>query len=110
MGLPGFSHNFSRSALYYLTFFCFTGYILVVGCLSFTVCYKHGPLVEERSVSLLAWTLRLLSLLLIYAGVTGPQFAYTAMLLLLSARNLRHLLQAFSYVRWCVSFFFFLPS
>ncbi|XP_047629030.1 nuclear envelope integral membrane protein 2 isoform X2 [Phacochoerus africanus] len=76
------------------------GYILVVGCLSFTVCYKHGPLVEERSVSLLAWTLRLLSLLLIYAGVTGPQFAYTAMLLLLSARNLCHLLQAFSYVRW----------
>uniref|UniRef100_A0A8C3VUD2 Uncharacterized protein n=1 Tax=Catagonus wagneri TaxID=51154 RepID=A0A8C3VUD2_9CETA len=48
---------------------------------------------------LLAWTLRLLSLLLVYAGITGSQFAYTAMLLLLSARKLHSLLKAFSYVR-----------
>ncbi|XP_057602769.1 nuclear envelope integral membrane protein 2 isoform X2 [Hippopotamus amphibius kiboko] len=75
------------------------GYVLIVGCLSFTVCYKHGPLVEERSVALLAWTLRLLSLLLVYAGVAEPQFAYTAVLLILSSRNLRYPLRALAYVR-----------
>lgn len=86
-------------------FFCFfTGYVLMVGFVSFAVCYKHGPLVDERSVNLLAWTLRLLALVLIYCGVTVPQCSYAAMVLILSFRSLRYPLKAFSYVRWCVSF------
>ena len=34
-----------------------TGYILSVGCVSFAVCYKHGPLVEEMTPrsSVLVW-------------------------------------------------------
>nr|XP_031533893.1 nuclear envelope integral membrane protein 2 [Vicugna pacos] len=75
------------------------GYILIVGCLSFTVCYKHGPLVEKRSRNLLMWTLRLLALLLVYAGVTAPRFACTVMVLLLSSGNLRYPLKAFGYMR-----------
>ncbi|XP_022365950.1 nuclear envelope integral membrane protein 2 isoform X2 [Enhydra lutris kenyoni] len=80
------------------------GYVLMVGFVSFAVCYKHGPLVNERSVNLLAWTLRLLSLVLIYCGVTVPQCSYAVMVLILSFRSLRYPLKAFSYVRWCVSF------
>ncbi|XP_060158124.1 nuclear envelope integral membrane protein 2 isoform X2 [Globicephala melas] len=76
------------------------GYVLIVGCLSFTVCYKHGPLVEERSVTLLAWALQLLSLLLVYAGVAIPQFAYAVMLLTLSSKILHYPLRALAYVRW----------
>ncbi|KAM9670096.1 nuclear envelope integral membrane protein 2 isoform 1-T1 [Dama dama] len=68
------------------------GYVLTLGCVSFAVCYKHGPLVEERSVVLLAWLLRLLSLLLVYAGVSAPQFAYTAALLLILSSGSRHYL------------------
>ncbi|XP_061288665.1 nuclear envelope integral membrane protein 2 [Bos javanicus] len=68
--------------LWYEGRICVLGYILTVGCVSFAVCYKHGPLVEERSVVLLAWLLRLLSLLLVYMGVSAPQFACTAALLL----------------------------
>lgn len=84
----------------------FTGYVLIVGFLSFAVCYKHGPLVDERSVNLLTWTLQLLSLLLIYYGVTVPQFAYAVMILILLSRNLYYPMKAFSYMRWYVSFLF----
>ncbi|XP_012917329.1 nuclear envelope integral membrane protein 2 isoform X5 [Mustela putorius furo] len=75
------------------------GYVLMVGFVSFAVCYKHGPLVDERSVNLLAWTLRLLALVLIYCGVTVPQCSYAVMVLILSFRSLRYPLKAFSYVR-----------
>ncbi|KAB1278497.1 Nuclear envelope integral membrane protein 2 [Camelus dromedarius] len=78
------------------------GYILIVGCLSFTVCYKHGPLVEKRSRNLLMWTLRLLALLLVYAGVTAPRFACMVMVLL-SSGNLRYPLKAFGYMSHGVS-------
>uniref|UniRef100_A0A5F4W360 Nuclear envelope integral membrane protein 2 n=1 Tax=Callithrix jacchus TaxID=9483 RepID=A0A5F4W360_CALJA len=76
------------------------GYVLIVGFFSFVVCYKHGPLSDDRSRSLLMWTLRLLSLLLVYAGVAMPQFAYAAIILLLSSRSLHYPLRAFSYMRW----------
>ncbi|XP_007104495.2 nuclear envelope integral membrane protein 2 isoform X4 [Physeter macrocephalus] len=75
------------------------GYVLIVGCLSFTVCYKHGPLLEERSVTLLAWMLQLLSLLLVYAGVAIPQFASAATLLILSSKILHYPLRALACVR-----------
>ncbi|XP_066089240.1 nuclear envelope integral membrane protein 2 isoform X4 [Saccopteryx bilineata] len=76
------------------------GYVLIVGFLSFAVCYKHGPLVSERSVRLLAWTLRLLSLCLIYAGATVPQLAYAVMVLILLSRCLLYPVKAVSYL-WC---------
>ncbi|XP_034863413.1 nuclear envelope integral membrane protein 2 isoform X3 [Mirounga angustirostris] len=76
------------------------GYVLTVGFLSFALCYKHGPLVDERNVNLLTWTLRLLALLLIYCGVTVPQYSYALMILILSSRSLHYPLKAFSYMRW----------
>ncbi|XP_073927382.1 nuclear envelope integral membrane protein 2 isoform X2 [Castor canadensis] len=76
------------------------GYVLVVGFFSFAACYKHGPLVDDRSRSLLTWVLWFLSLVLIYAGVAMPQFAYAVMILLMSSRSLSYPLKAFSYMRW----------
>ncbi|XP_039090666.1 nuclear envelope integral membrane protein 2 isoform X2 [Hyaena hyaena] len=76
------------------------GYVSVVGSLSFAVCYKHGPLVDERSVTLLTWTLRLLALVLIYCGVTVPQGSYAALILILASRSLCYPLKAFTYMRW----------
>ncbi|KAL2774849.1 nuclear envelope integral membrane protein 2 precursor, partial [Daubentonia madagascariensis] len=76
------------------------GYVLIVGFFSFAACYKHGPLVDNRSRCLLTWTLRLLSLALVYAGVAVPQFAYAAVTLLVSSWSLRYPLKAFTYVRW----------
>uniref|UniRef100_A0A8D2ALS7 Nuclear envelope integral membrane protein 2 n=1 Tax=Sciurus vulgaris TaxID=55149 RepID=A0A8D2ALS7_SCIVU len=82
------------------------GYVLVVGFFSFVACYKHGPLVDEKSRSLLMWTLRLSSLVLIYAGVAAPQFAYAVMILLMSSQSLRYLLKTLSYVKWKMKLWF----
>ncbi|XP_063551472.1 nuclear envelope integral membrane protein 2 isoform X2 [Gorilla gorilla gorilla] len=76
------------------------GYVLIVGFFSFVVCYKHGPLADDRSRSLLMWMLRLLSLVLVYAGVAVPQFAYAAIILLMSSWSLHYPLRACSYMRW----------
>nr|KAF6450747.1 nuclear envelope integral membrane protein 2 [Molossus molossus] len=76
------------------------GYVLIVGFYSFAVCYKHGPLVDERSIRLLTWTLQLLSLFLIYCGATVPQFTYAVMVLILSSRGLHYPARAFRYMRW----------
>ncbi|XP_072875979.1 nuclear envelope integral membrane protein 2 isoform X2 [Chlorocebus sabaeus] len=82
------------------------GYVLIVGFFSFVVCYKHGPLTDDRSRSLLMWTLRLLSLVLVYAGVAVPQFAYAAIILLMSSWSLHYPLRAFSYMRWKIQQWF----
>ncbi|ERE85765.1 nuclear envelope integral membrane protein 2 [Cricetulus griseus] len=76
------------------------GYILVVGLCSFAACYRHGPLADEWSRGLLMWTLRFLSLVLVYTGVAVPLFAYAVMVLLLFSWSLRYPLRAFSYLRW----------
>ncbi|KAM5280147.1 nuclear envelope integral membrane protein 2 [Ctenodactylus gundi] len=78
------------------------GYVFVVGFLSFAACYKHGPLVDAQSRSLLKWTLQCLSLVLIYVGVAVPQLSYTVMVLLLSCQSLHYPLKALSYMRWRV--------
>ncbi|KAM7316229.1 hypothetical protein ACRRTK_024909 [Alexandromys fortis] len=76
------------------------GYFLVVGLCSFGACYWHGPLTSEWSRGLLMWTLRFLSLVLLYMGAAVPQFAYAIMVLLLFSRNLRYPLRALSYLWW----------
>nr|XP_005573813.1 PREDICTED: nuclear envelope integral membrane protein 2 isoform X2 [Macaca fascicularis] len=61
---------------------------------------------DDRSRSLLMWTLRLLSLVLVYAGVAVPQFAYAAIILLMSSWSLHYPLRAFSYMRWKIKQWF----
>ncbi|XP_063115518.1 nuclear envelope integral membrane protein 2 isoform X2 [Cavia porcellus] len=82
------------------------GYVLVVGFLSFAICYKHGPLKNARSKMLLLWTLRLLSLLLIYVGMAVPQLAYTVMLLLVCSPGLPYIWKTLSYFRRTVKQWF----
>ncbi|XP_007494589.2 nuclear envelope integral membrane protein 2 isoform X2 [Monodelphis domestica] len=74
------------------------GYILIVGSLSFAACYKHGPLVQERSINLFKWMLQLLSLVIIYLGVTTVQVAYAVIVLLISSQGLHYPFRAFCYV------------
>ncbi|XP_036601452.1 nuclear envelope integral membrane protein 2 [Trichosurus vulpecula] len=74
------------------------GYILTTGSISFGACYRHGPLVNEGSINLLMWTLRLLSLVMIYFGVTTAQVAYAVIVLLISSQGLQYPFRAFSCV------------
>ncbi|XP_075055510.1 nuclear envelope integral membrane protein 1 [Mixophyes fleayi] len=45
------------------------GYLCIVGFFSFAICYKYGPLENERSINLLNWGLQLSGLLLMYVGI-----------------------------------------
>lgn len=71
-------------------FVCFVGYTAVVGFVSFAVCYRHGPLVEERSINVLSWTLQIFGMLLIYAGIQVQQVALAIMVAAFCAKNLEY--------------------
>ncbi|XP_030052518.1 nuclear envelope integral membrane protein 1 isoform X2 [Microcaecilia unicolor] len=57
------------------------GYVSLMGILSFAVCYRYGPLENERSINLLYWALQLIGLLLMYAGIQVRQAALTLILI-----------------------------
>ncbi|TSP79461.1 Nuclear envelope integral membrane protein 1 [Bagarius yarrelli] len=66
------------------------GYTAVVGFVSFAVCYRHGPLVEERSINILSWTLQIFGMLLIYSGTQVQQVALAIMVAAFCAKNLEY--------------------
>ena len=71
-------------------FFFFTGYVVLVGFISFAVCYRYGPLVDEKSVNILSWTLQLLGLLLVYLGIQIQQVAFALIVAALITKNLEY--------------------
>ncbi|XP_015471129.1 nuclear envelope integral membrane protein 1 [Parus major] len=64
------------------------GYLLLVGLLSFAVCYRYGPLENERSINLLSWALQLLGLLLMYSGIQIHPIALGLVLIAVCTKNL----------------------
>ncbi|XP_054638168.1 nuclear envelope integral membrane protein 1 isoform X1 [Dunckerocampus dactyliophorus] len=66
------------------------GYVGVVGFISFAVCYRYGPLVDEKSVNILSWTLQLFGLLFIYLGIQIQQVAFAIIVAALLAKNLEY--------------------
>ncbi|RLV85343.1 hypothetical protein DV515_00016059 [Chloebia gouldiae] len=69
------------------------GYLLFVGLLSFAVCYRYGPLENERSINLLSWALQLLGLLLMYSGIQIHPIALGLVLIAVCTKNLDYPLQ-----------------
>lgn len=72
---------------------CPTGYLLFVGLLSFAVCYRYGPLENERSINLLSWALQLLGLLMMYSGIQIHPIALGLVLVAVCTKNLDYPLQ-----------------
>ncbi|KAG8513977.1 Nuclear envelope integral membrane protein 1 [Galemys pyrenaicus] len=68
-------------------------YILAVGFVSFAVCYKYGPLENERSINLLTWTLQLLGLCFMYSGIQIPHIALAIIVIALCTKNLEYPIQ-----------------
>ncbi|KAM9751334.1 nuclear envelope integral membrane protein 1 [Menidia menidia] len=66
------------------------GYVSVVGFISFAVCYRYGPLVDEKSINILSWTLQLFGLLLIYLGIQIQQVAFAIIVSALVSKNLEY--------------------
>ncbi|KAJ7416191.1 hypothetical protein WISP_73132 [Willisornis vidua] len=69
-------------------------YFLSVGITSFAICYQHGPLTTELSITLFMWTLQLTAFVLIYCGVTIPQVAYAVIAVSLCSKGLGYPLGA----------------
>lgn len=66
------------------------GYVAVVGFISFAVCYRYGPLVDEKSINILSWTLQLLGLLLVYLGIQIRKVAFAIIVATLFAKYLEY--------------------
>lgn len=66
------------------------GYVLAVGFMSFAVCYKYGPLENERSINLLTWTLQLMGLCFMYSSIQIPQIALAIIITALCTKNLEY--------------------
>ncbi|NXD88232.1 NEMP1 protein, partial [Halcyon senegalensis] len=64
------------------------GYLLLVGFVSFGVCYRYGPLENERSINLLSWALQLLGLLLMYSGIQIRPVALAVVVVVVCTKNL----------------------
>lgn len=58
--------------------------------MSFAVCYKYGPLENERSINLLTWTLQLLGLGLMYSSIQIPHVAFALIVIALCTKNLEY--------------------
>ncbi|XP_016085427.1 nuclear envelope integral membrane protein 1-like isoform X1 [Sinocyclocheilus grahami] len=65
-------------------------YAIVVGFISFAVCYRYGPLVDERSINILSWTLQIFGLLLVYAGIQVQQVALAIVIAAFCSKNLEY--------------------
>ncbi|KTG37189.1 hypothetical protein cypCar_00009062 [Cyprinus carpio] len=65
-------------------------YTIVVGFISFAVCYRYGPLVDQRSVNILSWTLQIFGLLMVYAGIQVQQVALAIMIAAFCSKNLEY--------------------
>uniref|UniRef100_A0A8C4SN55 Nuclear envelope integral membrane protein 1 n=1 Tax=Erpetoichthys calabaricus TaxID=27687 RepID=A0A8C4SN55_ERPCA len=66
------------------------GYVTAVGFVSFAVCYRYGPLVEERSMTILSWALQIIGLLLIYMGIQVPQVSLAIIISAFCCKNLEY--------------------
>ncbi|ELV09247.1 Transmembrane protein 194A [Tupaia chinensis] len=68
-------------------------YVLTVGFMSFAVCYKYGPLENERSINLLTWTLQLMGLCFMYSAIQIPHIALAMIIIALCTKNLEYPIQ-----------------
>lgn len=66
------------------------GYVGVVGFISFAVCYLYGPLVNEKSINILSWTLQIFGLLLIYLGIQIQQVAFAIIVAVVFSKYLEY--------------------
>lgn len=68
----------------------FSVYAAVVGFVSFAVCYRYGPLTNEKNINILSWTLQLFGLFLVYLGIQIKQVAFAIIVAVVLAKNLEY--------------------
>ncbi|XP_026569533.1 nuclear envelope integral membrane protein 1 [Pseudonaja textilis] len=66
------------------------GYLVTVGCISFALCYKYGPLENERNINLLTWGLQIFGLLLLYLSIQIRYIAVILIIIAICTKNLEY--------------------
>uniref|UniRef100_A0A8C5WZ03 Nuclear envelope integral membrane protein 1 n=1 Tax=Laticauda laticaudata TaxID=8630 RepID=A0A8C5WZ03_LATLA len=84
--IPGDSENPNKNN----SFSSSTGYLVTVGCVSFAVCYKYGPLENERNINLLTWSLQIFGLLLLYLSIQIRYIAVILIIIAICTKNLEY--------------------
>ncbi|KAJ1187010.1 hypothetical protein NDU88_003789 [Pleurodeles waltl] len=69
------------------------GYFLVAGLISFAICYKHGPLTNQRSLNLWTWMLEIIGCVLIYFSVAITTIAYLILVVLVPSKGFCYLVR-----------------
>ncbi|KAG5852896.1 hypothetical protein ANANG_G00067400 [Anguilla anguilla] len=67
------------------------GYLLMSGFISFAVCYKRGPITDERTLVLMTWMLQIIAMGMIYHGITYPTACYAVLAVLLGLKFIPYL-------------------
>ncbi|XP_053705895.1 nuclear envelope integral membrane protein 1 [Synchiropus splendidus] len=66
------------------------GYVVIVGFISFIICYRFGPLTDQKSINILSWTLQLIGLLLMFLGNQIHQVALSIIVAALLTKHLEY--------------------
>ncbi|XP_016301145.1 nuclear envelope integral membrane protein 2-like [Sinocyclocheilus anshuiensis] len=78
-------------------------YVLISGLVSFAVCYKHGPITNKHTLNFMTWGMQVVSMVLLYYGITIPPAYYVLIMLLLCWKILP---LAWSLLMWICSLFY----
>ncbi|KAJ7375383.1 hypothetical protein OS493_002142 [Desmophyllum pertusum] len=92
------------------------GYLVIVGIISFCVCYYRGPVTSDRGLDLIRWMLQLVGLTLLYMGTRSDVVSFGV----IAAAFLSHVIRSSGILmgiikmlpRNCVSYrvyYFFFP-
>lgn len=65
-------------------------YVGLVGFVSFALCYRYGPLTNEKNINILSWLLQLAGLLLVYSGIQIKQVAFAIIVAIVFTKNLEY--------------------
>lgn len=71
---------------------CPTGYLLVSGVVSLAVCYRLGPVTNQRALSVMTWGLQAVGVVVACHGVTYAPVSWILLAVLLGFKILPVLL------------------
>ncbi|XP_058954860.2 nuclear envelope integral membrane protein 1-like [Pocillopora verrucosa] len=91
------------------------GYLVIVGTISFCVCYYRGPVTSDRGLDLIRWMLQFIGLTLLYMGTRSDVVSFGLITVVLFSHVIRSsgiLMKIFpkTWISYGVYYFFFPPK
>lgn len=91
------------------------GYLVVVGTISFCVCYYRGPVTSDRGLDLIRWMLQIIGLTLLYMGTRSDVVSFGLITVVVFSHGIRTsgiLMRILpkTWVSYRIYYFFFPPK